>query len=305
MPNVLDSKSNFLALPEESSDLEKSAIVVLPVPYEHTVSYGGGTKDGPKKILSASQYVEFYDEELERELCFDVGIATVRALSFGGQTKKTDAEAVNLIRTAVENLIDMEKFVVTLGGEHTISYAPVAAQIKRYDDLSVLQFDAHSDFRDEYQGNKYSHASVMARIAEILDPARIIQVGIRAQAKEEAEFIKTRNVSTFYAHEIRDGRYTRILKYWEDQVVDKLSQNVYITFDVDYFDPSIMPATGTPEPNGLFWHETMNLLKKLGQKKTIVGFDVVELAPIKGLHHPDLTAAKLVYKMMNYAFMKK
>jgi agmatinase len=305
MQQILSTKSNFLALPEESSGLEKSAIVVLPVPYEHTVSYGGGTKDGPKAILSASHFVEFYDEELDRELCFDAGIATLRSLSFGGKNKKTDAAALHLIQQQVEELLAMDKFVATLGGEHSISFAPIAAHLQKYSDLSVLQFDAHSDFRDEYEGNKYSHASVMARVAEILDPARIVQVGIRAQAKEEAAFIKSKNVGTYYAHEIREGRYTRILKYWEDQVVDRLSQNVYITFDVDYFDPSVMPATGTPEPNGFFWSETVNLLKKLGQKKNIVGFDVVELAPIKGLHHPDITAAKLVYKIMNYAFAKK
>lgn len=302
MPHTLDTRSNFLALPKEHSQYETSQIAVLPVPYEHTVSYGGGTKDGPKAILKASQYVEFYDEEFDRELCFDVGIATLRALSFGGKNPKVNKEALAFIENKVEALINDEKFVAILGGEHSLSQAPVSAFSKKYPDLSVLQFDAHSDFRDEYEGNKYSHASVMARVAETIDPSRIVQVGIRAQAKEEAQFIKEHNVNTFYAFDIRQGKYIRMLKHWEDQIIDKLTDTVYITFDVDYFDPSIMPATGTPEPNGMFWHETMNILQRLGKKKKIVGFDVVEFAPINNLHHPDITAAKLVYKIMNYAF---
>jgi agmatinase len=305
MPQTFDIRSNFLALPKEHSSYENSRIIVLPVPYEHTVSYGGGTKEGPKAILNASHFVEFYDEELDRELCFDVGVGTLRPVSFGTKTKKVDEEALKLIESKVDELIANEKFVACLGGEHTISSAPIRAFAGIYPDLTVLQFDAHSDFRDTYEGNKYSHASVMARVAEFLDPSRIVQVGIRAQAKEEAAFIKANGVNTFYAHEIHGGRYTRLLKYWEDQVIDKLSDHVYITFDVDYFDPSIMPATGTPEPNGLMWNDTMTVLRKLGLKKTIVGFDVVELSPLKGLHHPDLTAAKLVYKIMNYAFQNR
>jgi agmatinase len=305
MPHTLDTRSNFLALPKEYSGYDTSKIVVVPVPYEYTVSYGSGTKYGPKAILNASHYVEFYDEEFDRELCFDVGIATLRALSFGDKKKKVDREAISLIESKVEELLEDGKFVAVLGGEHTISSGPISAFHKKYPDLSVLQFDAHSDLRDEYEGNKYSHASVMARVGEFLDPAHIVQVGIRAQAKDEAIYIKEHNVHTFYVFEIRQGKYTRVLKYWQDQVIDNLSDNVYITFDVDYFDPSLMPATGTPEPNGMNWHETMSLLQRLGRKKNIVGFDVVELAPMKGLNHPDITAAKLVYKIMNYAFLNK
>ena len=305
MPSTLDIRSNFLALPGENSNYEESRIAVLPVPYEHTVSFGGGTKDGPKAILNASHYVEFYDEELERELCFDVGISTLRPLSFGSKKKKVNKEAVSYIAKKVEELIKDEKFVAVLGGEHTISSGPIAAYHKKYPELSVLQFDAHSDFRDEYEGNKYSHASVMARVADFMDPAQITQVGIRAQAKDESVYIKEHNVSTFYVYEIRQGKYTKVLRHWQDQVIDTLNENVYITFDVDYFDPSVMPATGTPEPNGMLWDETMGLLQRVGKKKNIVGFDVVELAPMKGLHHPDVTTAKLVYKIMNYAFQKK
>lgn len=305
MPQTRDTRLNFLALPKKHSTYNTSQIVVLPVPYEHTVSYAGGTKNGPKAILDASRHVEFYDEELDRELCFDVGIATARSLSFGTKKKKVNKEALTYIENKVAELLADDKFVAVLGGEHSISSAPIAAFLKKYPGLSILQFDAHSDFRDEFEGNKYSHASVMARVGEFLDPSKIVQVGIRAQAKEEAIYIQEQGVSTYYAHEIRQGKFTRVLKHWEDQIIDKLSENVYITFDVDYFDPSIIPATGTPEPNGMNWHETMNILQRLGKKKNIVGFDIVELAPIKGLHHPDMSIARLAYKIMNYAFQNK
>ena len=140
----------------------------------------------------------------------------------------------------------------------------------------------------------------MARVCEFVDPHRIVQVGIRAQCIEEAEYIREKGINTLYAHEIREGKYNKVLKFWYDYAIEKLTGHVYVTFDVDGLDPSIMPATGTPEPNGLFWHETMTLLRKLGQKKDVVGCDVVELAPMRDLHHPDLTTAKLVSKMINY-----
>jgi len=298
MVKTLPTKSNFLAIEKEFSSFDTSRAVILSAPYEHTVSYGGGTKHGPKAILEASQYVESYDEETTREIYREAGIATLPPLDFG---EKKHAEALRLIQNTVSDLLSKGKFVVTLGGEHTISSAPVAAYLQKYPDLSVLQFDAHSDLRNEYQGSKYSHACVMMRICEILDPRRVVQVGIRAQCKEEAEFITKHGVNTFYAHGIRDGKYLRFLKSWDDFAVEKLTDHVYITFDVDAFDPSIMPATGTPEPNGLYWNEVLQCLRKVAKKKTIVGFDVVELAPMKGLSHPNLTTAKLISKILNYA----
>ncbi len=311
MFKTLNIESNFLGIEKEYSSFEQSKVVVLPVPYEYTTSYGAGTKHGPDAILQASHYVEFYDEEFDRELHKEIGIATLEPLDFSSKTgrARVHEKAFKLIYDEVIQLLEQGKFVVTLGGEHTISIAPVKAHYEKYGlpsgDFSLLHLDAHSDLRDSYQGTKYSHASFMARVCEFLDPRRVVQVGIRAQSKEEAEFIKANGVNTFYAHEIREGKHTRILKYWEDIVIEKLSKNVYVTFDVDCFDPSIMPATGTPEPNGLFWYEIMNLLRKIGKRKTIIGFDVVELAPIKGIHHADLTAAKLVYKLLNYAFQEK
>lgn len=297
MFKTLDIKSNFLGIQKEHSSFSRSRVAILPIPYEQTVSYGAGTTDGPKAILEASHYVEFYDEETGREIYKESGIATLRSLNF---TKKRQEESLQLIYDTAAAVLKADKFLVSLGGEHTISQALIAAYAEPYPDLSVLQIDAHSDLRAEYQGNKYSHASVMARVCEFLDPKRIVQVGTRAQAIEEAQFIRENGVTTLYAHEIRAGRYTKLLRYWEDFAIDRLTDHVYVTFDVDGLDPSIMPATGTPEPNGLLWSETMKLLRKLGERKTVVGFDVVELAPITGLHHPNLTAAKLVSKMLNY-----
>jgi agmatinase len=297
MVKTLGIQSNFLGTEKEYSSFETSKVVILPVPYEHTVSYGGGTKNGPKAILEASHYVEFFDEETGRQVHSELGIATLPPLNF---SKKKDEEALESIYEKVNELLKQKKFVVTLGGEHTISQATIAAHAEKYPDLSVVQIDAHSDLRMEYQGSKFSHASVMARVCEFLDPTRLVQVGIRAQCIEEAEYIRQNKINTLYAHEIRNGKYTKLLKYWDDYALERLTNHVYVTFDVDGFDPSIMPATGTPEPNGLFWHETMVFLKKLGKKKNVVGCDVVEFAPMKHLHHPDLTTAKLVSKMINY-----
>jgi agmatinase len=291
----LGKKENFLGIESQFSSYGSSRIVVLPVPYEHTVSYGGGTGRGPRAILDASRYVEFYDEELGTELCKSVGIATLPPFALG---KSTDVKAIAKISGAVKKLIADGKFVAVLGGEHTISQAPIKAHLERYPDLSVIQFDAHADLRDTYEGSKFSHACVMARVCEFIDPARVVQVGIRALSPEEAEFIRRRGVTTLYAHQIR------ATEDWIPSILPRLSQHVYVTFDVDAFDPSIMPSTGTPEPNGLFWSETMKLLRLIGEQKRIVGFDVVEFAPNRGLQHADYTTAKLTYKLMNYAFQK-
>lgn len=292
---VLGKKDNFLGLEKEVSSYESSKIAVLPVPYEHTVSYGGGTGKGPKAILDASRYVEFYDEELETELSKRVGITTLPPIAFG---KSADAKAMTKIYESVKKLLADDKFVAVLGGEHTVSQAPIKAYLEKYPKMSVLHFDAHADLRQSYEGSIYSHASVMARVCEFMNPARLVQIGIRALSPEEAEFIRTSGVSTFYAHQIREN------KDWISAVLSKLSAQVYISFDVDAFDPPIMPSTGTPEPNGLFWTETMKLLRLVGEQKEIVGFDVVEFAPNKTVQHPDYTAAKLTYKLMNYAFTK-
>jgi N1-aminopropylagmatine ureohydrolase len=294
---TLDENNNFLALDKKYSSYESSQIVVLPAPYEHSVSYGEGTKNGPKAIISASGYVEFYDDETEKEICFERGIATLEPVDF---SDKVDLEALEMIQDKVLELLHDDKFVVTLGGEHTISTAPIKSHFEKYPNMSVLQFDAHSDLRDSYEGSIYSHACVMSRVAEFLNPKKITQVGIRAQCKEEAEFIKQNGVNTFYAHAIRRGLYGEV---WQDSVVETLSREIYVTFDVDYFDPSILPSTGTPEPDGFLYHETLEIFRKIKSSgKKIIGFDVVELAPQKNVTHPDILTASLIYKMLNYIF---
>ncbi|MDX9789725.1 MAG: agmatinase [Candidatus Kapaibacterium sp.] len=294
MISTIGIDGNFLAIEPEYSNYEKSEIAIISAPYEHTVSYGEGAGRGPEAILDASAYVEFYDDECRRELCFEKGIATLEAIDFKGKTDKT---ALDMIENLVDQTIRDGKFAVTLGGEHTISTAPIAAHFKHYPTMSLLHFDAHSDLRDSYQGTKYSHASFMARVAEFFPSERITQVGIRAQCKEEAEFIEENKINTFYASAIRRGLHG---SNWQQQVVDSLGDKVYCTFDVDYFDPAIMAATGTPEPDGFMYSETIDifrLFKKSGKK--LIGLDLVELAPSNNHKHCDLTVARLIYKILN------
>lgn len=292
--NVLPLEGNFLAIEPEFSNLDNSQIVILSAPYEHTVSYGGGTELGPKAILDASAYVEFYDNELDSELCFDKGIATLDAIDIAD---KKDKEALDLISEYVSFYINKGKFVVTLGGEHTISSATIYSHYQKFPNMCVLQFDAHSDLRESYMDSKYSHASIMARVAEFFPNNKIHQVGIRAQCREEAVFIKENNINTYYSSEIRTGKYGQ---NWQKSIVDRLDGEIYVTFDVDFFDPSIMPATGTPEPDGFLYSETLDIFREIRrQGKKIVGLDVVELAPVELLSHCDLTTARLIYKILN------
>lgn len=293
----LGIKKNFLAIEKEYSTYKTSEIVILSAPFEKTVSYGKGTKNGPKEILEASHYVEFYDEELDRELCFEKGICTLEPLALAKLSPKA---ALNKIYKETARLLKDDKFVVILGGEHSISSAPIKAYDEKFENLSILHFDAHSDLRESYEGSPYSHASVMARVAEF--NTNLVQVGIRAQCIEESRFIKEHKINTFYARDIRRGAFS---KGWQKEVLGKLTKNVYISFDIDCFDPSIVSATGTPEPGGMFWDETMDLLRLVGANKNVVGADIVELAPEKSKPESNYIAAKLVYKILNYAFQNK
>jgi agmatinase len=297
--NFINDENNFLAIEQEYSDYNRSKVVIISAPYEHSVSYGEGAADGPEGIIEASAFVEFYDDEFDRELVFDIGIATAQPIDFKGAV---DQDALDLIYNDVKKCLDDDKFVVTLGGEHTISTAPIKAYFEKYPDMSVLHFDAHSDLREEYEESKFSHACVMKRVVEFLDPKKLTQVGIRAQCKEESVFIKESGVNTFYASALRRGIHG---ENWQKRIVDTLGDNIYISFDVDYFDPAIMPATGTPEPDGFLYNETLEIFREINrQGKKIIGFDIVELAPMEDLSHPDLTSARLLYKLLNYAFAK-
>ena len=293
----LGVKENFLGLGKKYSNYKDSKIVILSAPLEKTVTYGKGTGKAPKEILKASHFVEYYDEEQSREICFERGICTLDQLSF---QKLTVEKSLTKIYSEIKNHLSNDKFVVTLGGEHSLSYGAIKAHHEKFPNLSILQIDAHSDLRDSYEDSKYSHACVMARVSEF--NTKIVQVGVRAQSIEENEFRKQKQIRTFYSREIKMGMYG---DDWQEIVARNLTENVYVTFDLDGFDPSILPATGTPEPGGLFWDETMYLLKIIGLDKNIVGFDVTELAPSKAHPASNYTAAKLVYKILNYAFINR
>jgi len=293
----LDSKHNFLGIGKEFSNYKDSQIVILQVPLEKTVSYGKGTHNGPKEIITASHFVEYYDEEQSRELCFEKGICSLSPLTF---EKLSIRKSCDKIYNEILKCINDKKFVVVLGGEHSLTTASVKAHNEKYSNLSILHFDAHSDLRESYDDSPYSHACFMARVMNVFPPSRVTQVGIRAQCIEEAQFIKENNVKTFYASAIRRGLHGQD---WQKKIVDTLSQQIYVSFDVDYFDPAIMPSTGTPEPDGFLYSETLDIFREIVKSgKQIIGLDVVELAPIKDLHHSDLTAARLLYKILNFAF---
>lgn len=293
----LGINKNFLGIEKKYSTYKDSEIVILSAPLEKTVSYGKGTSKGPEEILKATHFVEFYDEELNRELCFEKGICTLEPMNF---QKLSIEKSLAKIYKEVSTQLNANKFVVTLGGEHSLSSAVIKAHHEKFPNLSILHIDAHSDLRDSYEDSKNSHASVMARVAEF--NSNIVQVGIRAQCKDEVVLRKEKGIKTFYAREIKMGMYG---DNWQELVAKELSENVYITFDIDGLDPSIVPATGTPEPGGLFWDETMKLLKIVGMDKKVVGFDVVELAPSKNHPSSNYTTAKLVYKILNYAFINR
>ncbi len=265
----------------------QASVAILPVPFEKTTSFGKGAAHGPQAVLEVSPYLETYDEELEVEP-FNAGITTLPALNFSGPVEAD----FKIITNQVNRLLDDKKFVIAVGGEHSISFPLYRAYHAKFKDLTVIQFDAHADLRDQYQGTPFSHACVMRRIFSLNQ--KIVQLGIRALSKEEAELIKSSSIQTWFAHQLDED--------WPEKILNSLSENVYLTFDVDFFDPAVLPATGTPEPGGFFWPETLKFLKKLFATKHVVGVDVVELSPQSGSRHSEFTVAKLIYKIIGYKF---
>lgn len=289
---------NFLGLEGEDAAWESAGVVILPIPYESTVSYQGGTKGGPDAILEASRYIELYDQELDAEPGPEVGVCTLPALHL--TSAGPEAAVRDELREAYDALLAEagERLVIGLGGEHSISSAPIlahAARMPRGERLSVLQFDAHSDLRLEYEGSPWSHAAVMSRCMDEVD---IVAVGIRALTSGERALIRERDsITTIFADDMWAD------EGWIDRAVEALGDTVYITFDVDYFDPALMPATGTPEPGGPAWYPTLKLLRRVFTEKKVVGVDVVELAPMGGNAAPDFVVAKLVYKLVGYHWL--
>ncbi|HPQ80680.1 MAG TPA: agmatinase [bacterium] len=280
--------NNFLGLPDELSGYDKARVVVLPVPYEHTVSYGGGTASGPSAIIEASAQVELYDEELRMEPC-DVGVATLPALKVEGLApQEMRAEVV----TAISRIARDGKIPLLLGGEHSVTPAAVEAVAASCGDITVVQIDAHADLREEYEGDPWSHACAMARVREIC-PA--VQVGIRNLSKPEAKLVQRENLPVFFANDMRMG------EHWMKEALAAIpTGRIYLTIDLDGLDMSIMPATGTPEPGGMGWYQTLDFIRMLLSERDLVGMDIVELAPIKGMHACDFLAAKLAYKSIGY-----
>ena len=278
---------NFLGLPDEASRYEASRVVVLPVPFERTTSYGKGTVAGPEAILAASHQVEFWEEMLRSEP-WKMGIATLPSFDPPG----ADAEAaLDALQREARRHLEAGKFLVTLGGEHSLTTAPVRAARAVHGEIGVVQFDAHADLRAEYDGTPWSHASVMRRIHE--DGLTALAVGIRALSEEEGALIAERDLPTIWGWELpARERFLTLL--------DRLPSKVYLTFDVDFFDPAIMPATGTPVPGGGSWYPTLECLRELFARKTVVAMDVVELAPQPGAHGSDFLAADLVHKCLAY-----
>jgi len=268
---------------------EESRVVILPVPVDRTTSYISGTRSGPREILEASSHMELWDEEVGADV-HGVGIFTLPAmeLPFGEMAPLMDE-----IRRVATAVLARDKFLVTLGGEHSITPPLVAAAAARFTGLSVLQIDAHADLRDSYMGTPHNHACAMRRT---LDSARVTQVGIRSLSAEEAAAAPGLNTTIFYDATMRRD------SQWIERVVETLTGPVYITIDVDGMDPAIMPATGTPEPGGLSWYEILALLRATIARKTVVACDIVELSPLPGLMAPNFLCAKLIYKILTYRF---
>jgi agmatinase len=293
----LGPDQNFLALGEPWCLPDRAGVRVLSAPYEHTSSYVRGSDRGPSAILEASHQVELYDETLGVEPYREWGgIATAAPLALGG---KVDREAVDAIEAYVRPHVEPTRFVLTLTGEHTGALGAIRAHAARYPDLCVVQIDAHGDLRQAYLGNPYSHASVMARVVEAGLP--LVQVGIRSICPEEIELIhRTRTISTFFAAQILDpsGPYGGRAASWVPAVVKACTGPVYLTFDCDGLDASLVPALGTPEPGGLGWYDTLALVAALAKGPGIVGMDVSEIAPIEGFVAPQFTIARLIYRIL-------
>ncbi|MFH0860700.1 MAG: agmatinase [Candidatus Altiarchaeota archaeon] len=280
-----ESRPQFGGLYGEFSDYDNSRIVILPVPFEKTSTWIKGSAMGPAAIIEASENMELYDIETESEV-YKMGIHTDSEITADDSESMLDA-----VSARVRSLMEDKKFVVTLGGEHTVSIGPIRACSESYDNLSILQLDAHSDLRDSYEDSGYNHACTMRRVREVVND--VVSVGVRSMDSSELDMVDEDRM--FYAKDIRGS------DDWMDRVVDRLSANVYITLDLDVFDPGIMPSTGTPEPGGLGWYDVTSLLKKVAAERNLVGCDVVELCPTEN-KAPNFLAAKLIYTLLSYRF---
>ncbi len=286
--NLFSPPQNFAGLVPPYSDLQAAKVVILPVPYDSTTEWHSGTREGPRAIIDASQYLELYDIELDRDI-YDVGIHTLPQVQ---PLLNSPEKMIDRVYLIASELAKQAKFLVMFGGEHSLSLGMVQALKENFHDLCVLQLDAHADLRDEYLGTKYSHACVMRRIFELCN---IVQVGIRSLSREEQQFLAQNHSRPFYISTPSSVSAST------DEIIASLSDNVYVSIDLDVFDPSVMPAVGTPEPGGMQWHEVVNLLRAVTLHKNVIGFDLVELCPKEGTAACAFLAAKLAYKLIGYA----
>jgi agmatinase len=290
----LSPSRNFMHLEAEFADFATARAVVVPVPYDLSTTYRPGTREGPNAIIDASRNLELYDPELRRSP-YRAGIHTLRPV----EIVAGDAAAmVERMERVTSELLKRDKFVVTLGGDHSVSIGVIRAFAKHYPQLSVLQLDAHTDLRDEYEGSRLSGATIMRRTLEVV--GHTAQVGIRSISEGEAELVAERKLPVWLASEIA-AQAARAEREWIAEVVAALGDEVYVTIDVDAFDPSLVPGTGTPEPGGLDWYAVMDLLTTVSRRRHVVGFDVVELSPMLEGHVSPVIAAKVVYKLIGMA----
>ncbi len=285
----MKTTKGYGGLPRGFDGYEESNIVVLPVPYDRTSTWLRGSRKGPRAIIEASRFMYLYDIDTDSEV-YRRGIHTDRPV----RVKSSPDAMVEAVRERVKGHLARGKFVVTLGGEHSVSVGAVRSHAEKYPDLTVLQLDAHADLQDEFEGSPYNHACAMARVRECC-PA--VQVGIRSV--DAGELAGVDPGSVFLAHAMREGRE------WIDRAIARLGERVYLTVDLDYFDISIMPATGTPEPGGLLWYDTLDFLRRVIAERDVVGFDVVELRPGRNSKASDFLAAKLVYILLSHIFKKR
>ena len=278
------SKKNYAGIPDKYARIDEAKVVLIPVPYDGTSTWQKGADKGPDAFLEASENMEVYDIETRSEV-YKKGVYLAPAVTENSSPEKM----VEAVYKTTKNYIAQEKFVTLFGGEHSISIGSIRAFNESFEDLTVVQLDAHADLRPDYEGSKCNHACAMHEASK---KTNLIQVGIRSMDISETEHMDENQV--YFGHDLYED--------WMDDAIGQMTPNVFITIDLDAFDPSILPSTGTPEPGGLFWYETLEFLKLMFKKKNVVGFDIVELCPNENEKSSDFLAAKLYYKMLSYKF---
>ncbi len=278
------SKKNYAGIPDKYARIDEAKVVLIPVPYDGTSTWQKGADKGPDAFLNASENMELFDIETRTEV-YKKGIYLAPPVTEDASPEKM----VEAVYKTTKNYIKQDKFVTLFGGEHSVSIGSIRAFNESFEDLTVVQLDAHADLRPEYEGSKCNHACALHEASKTTN---LIQVGIRSMDISEDEHMDENQV--YFAHDLYED--------WQEDAIGQMTPNVFITIDLDAFDPSIMPSTGTPEPGGLFWYETLEFLKMMFKKKNVVGFDIVELCPNKDEKSSDFLAAKLYYKMLSYKF---